>query len=78
MGPKDRVLFFVAQMSSPKKRKGTSLQAKKCKMTEVENNPILRSCEDEPRRPAPTQPEHVPRWWAARGPPVRSHGAETQ
>ena len=61
MRPRDRVLLSIAQMSSPKKRKGTSLLAKKCKMTEVENNPILRSCEDEPRRPVPTQLEHVPR-----------------
>ena len=37
MRPKDRVLLSVAQVSSPKKRKGTSLLAKKCKMTEVEN-----------------------------------------
>ena len=27
------------------------------KMAEVENNPSLKSCEDEPRRPVPTQPE---------------------
>ena len=58
---RDRVLLSVAHMSSPKKRKGTSRLARKCKMAEVENNPILRSCEDEPRRPAPTQPERVPR-----------------
>ena len=29
--------------------------AKKCRLTEVESNPILRSCEEEPRRPVPTQ-----------------------
>ena len=34
--------------------------ARKCQTTEVDSNPILKSCEDEPRRPVPTQPEHVP------------------
>ena len=62
MRPSDPVLLFVAQLSSLKKVKRTSQ-----KMTEVENNPILRSCEDEPRRPVPTQLEHVPRRWPARG-----------
>ena len=50
MRPRDPVLLFVAQLSSPKKVKRTSQPARKCKLTEVENNPILRSCEDEPRR----------------------------
>ena len=51
---KDRVLLSVPQVE-------ISNLARKCKMTEVENNPILKSCGDEPRRPVPTQLEHVPR-----------------
>ena len=73
----DPVLLFVAQSSSSKKVKRTSQPARRCKLTEVENNPILKSCEEEQRRPAPTQLEHVPRRWAARDPPARSHGAES-
>ena len=38
----DRVLLSVAQMSRPKKRKGASHMARKCKTTEVENNPLRR------------------------------------
>ena len=45
----------------PEEAEGTSRLTRKCKTKEVENNPILSSCEDEPWRPAPTQPEHVPR-----------------
>ena len=71
MRPRDPVLLFVAQLSSPKNVKRTSQPAKRCKWTEVENDRILKSCEEEQRRPVPTQLEHVPR-----GPPARSHDAE--
>ena len=77
MRPSDPVLLFVAQLSSPKKVTRTSQPARRCMQTEVESNPILKSCEEEQRRPMPTQLEHVPRRKAARGPPARSHGAES-
>ena len=66
-------LLFVAPEEGEE-----NLPARRCKLTEVENNPILRYCEDEPRTPMPTQLEHVPRRWAAGGPPARSHGAESR
>ena len=75
---KDRVSLPVAQMSRSKKREGTSPLARTCKTTEVENNPILKSSQDEPRRRVPTQPEHFPRRWAAQGPAARRHGTESQ
>ena len=80
MRPRDPVLLFVAQLSSPKKVKRTSQPARKYKLTEVENNPILRSCEDEPRQ-APTQLEHVPRRRrhgpASAEPSRHNHGKKT-
>ena len=48
---RDRVLLSVAQMSSPKKRKGTSRLVKKCTTTVVEADHFLACCEDAMRRP---------------------------
>ena len=53
---KDQVLLSVGHMSRSKKQKKSHL-VRSCMTTEVENNPTLMSCEDEPRRPVPTQPE---------------------